>query len=125
MSTRRRLLVGAAGSAWAVPVISRMITRGRTGGAMKTLFAVLLSASAATAAADTAFTRERTVTRLAEGVYAIRHADAPDEFPQSNTLVVIGSREVLVVDSCYMPSSAREDIAQIRKWTDKPVRYLV
>ena len=92
---------------------------------MKTLFAVILSASAATAAADTAFTKERTVTRLAEGVYAIRHADAPDEFPQSNTLVVIGQREVLVVDSCYMPSSAREDIAQIRKWTDRPVRYLV
>jgi len=29
-----------------------------------------------------------------------------------------------VVDSCYLPSSAREDIAQIRQWTNKPVRYL-
>ena len=91
---------------------------------MKTLVAVLCGI-AATAGADSAVTRERTVTKLAEGVYVIRHADAPDEFPQSNTTVVIGSREVLVVDSCYMPSSAREDIAQIRTWTDKPVRYLV
>jgi cyclase len=30
-----------------------------------------------------------------------------------------------VVDSCYLPSSAREDLAQIRQWTDKPVGYLL
>jgi cyclase len=90
---------------------------------MKAAFLVLLAATAASA--DVAITRERTVTRLAEGVYAIRHPDAPDEFPQGNTTVIIGSREVLVVDSCYLPSTAREDIAQIRTWTDRPVRYLV
>jgi glyoxylase-like metal-dependent hydrolase (beta-lactamase superfamily II) len=39
--------------------------------------------------------------------------------------VVIGDTGVLVVDSCYLPSSAREDIAQIKQWTDKPVRWLV
>jgi cyclase len=77
------------------------------------------------AAADSAVTRQRTVTRVADGVYAIRHPDAPDTFPQGNTTVIIGSREVLVVDSGYLPSSAREDIAQIRQWTDKPVRYLL
>jgi cyclase len=75
--------------------------------------------------ADSVITRERTVTKLAEGVYMIRHKDAPDTFPQGNTTVIIGDREVLVVDSCYMPSSAREDIAQIRQWTNKPVRYLL
>lgn len=75
--------------------------------------------------ADSVKTLERTVEKLAEGVYMIRHKDAPDTFPQGNTTVIIGDREVLVVDSCYLPSSAREDIAQIRQWTDKPVRYLV
>lgn len=70
-------------------------------------------------------TTERTVTQLADGVFVIRHPDAPDGFPQGNTTVVIGSESVLVVDSCYLPSAAREDIAQIRQWTDKPVRYLV
>src|SRR5205807_631278 len=54
-----------------------------------------------------------------------RHEDAPDTFPQGNTLVVIGTRDVLVVDSCYLPSSAKQDIAQIKQWTTKPVRYLV
>jgi hypothetical protein len=65
------------------------------------LLAVLLPGIAP---ADSSVTRERTVTKLAEGVYAIRHPDAPDTFPQGNTTVVI----VLVVDSGYLPSSARD-----------------
>jgi cyclase len=85
-----------------------------------------LAASALTPAlADTVSTSQRTVTKLADGIYAIRHKDAPDTFPQGNTTVVIGEREVLVVDSCYLPSSAKEDIAQIRQWTTKPVHFLL
>jgi glyoxylase-like metal-dependent hydrolase (beta-lactamase superfamily II) len=75
--------------------------------------------------ADSSSTKERTVTKLAEGVYEIRHPDAPDGFPQSNTTVIIGERSVLVVDSCLLPSTARQDIAQIRQWTDKPVTFLL
>ena len=75
--------------------------------------------------ADSVVTKERTATKVAEGVYVIRHPDAPDTFPQGNTTVIIGERAVLVVDSCYLPSAAREDIAQIRRWTSKPVRYLL
>jgi glyoxylase-like metal-dependent hydrolase (beta-lactamase superfamily II) len=86
---------------------------------------VVLLLAAAPASADSVTTRKRTVTRVADGVYVIRHPDAPDEFPQSNTTVVIGPRGVLVVDSCYLPSEARRDIAQIRRWTRRPVRWLV
>ena len=68
---------------------------------------------------------ERRVTKLAEGVYAIEHKDLNDGNPSGNTTVIIGEREVFVVDSCYRPSSAAEDIAQIRQWTDKPVGYLL
>jgi cyclase len=75
--------------------------------------------------ADSVGNNQRTVTKLAEGVYEIRHKDAPDHFPQGNTVVIIGDTGVLVVDSCYLPSSAREDIAQIRQWTTKPIRYLL
>jgi len=77
------------------------------------------------APSDSVTTRERTVTSIAAGVYVIRHEDAPDTFPQGNTTVIVGDRETLVVDSCYLPSSAKKDIAQIQKWTSKPVRYLV
>jgi cyclase len=75
--------------------------------------------------ADSSSVAERSVTKLADGIYVIRHKSAPNGFPQGNTTVVIGERDVFVVDSCYLPSSAREDIAQIRQWTDKPVRYLL
>ncbi|MEO8217446.1 MAG: MBL fold metallo-hydrolase [Acidobacteriota bacterium] len=86
---------------------------------------LLLILTARPLSADSVNSVERLVTRLSDGVWEIRHKDAPDGFPQGNTTVIIGEREVLVVDSCYMPSSAREDIAQIRQWTSKPVRYLV
>ena len=74
---------------------------------------------------DSVLTRERSVVEVGKGIYAIRHKDGPDTNPQGNTVVIVGDRDVLVIDSGYLPSSAREDIAQIRQWTDKPVRYLV
>lgn len=92
---------------------------------LKLFLALLLSASAVLVFADSSVTTQRTVTQLGDGIYEIRHPDAPDTFPQGNTTVVIGDNGVLVVDSCYLPSSAREDIAQIKQWTDKPVRWLI
>jgi cyclase len=77
------------------------------------------------AVADSSVTTQRSVTNVAEGVYSIRHPDAPDTNPQGNTTVIVGERSVLVIDSSYLPSSAAEDIAQIRRWTDKTVRYLL
>jgi glyoxylase-like metal-dependent hydrolase (beta-lactamase superfamily II) len=66
-------------------------------------------------------TSERQVTKLADGVYAIQHP-----FGNSgNTTVIIGDRQVFVVDTPFYPAFAREDIAQIRQWTDKPVAYLL
>jgi cyclase len=66
----------------------------------------------------------RTITQLADGVYEIQHQNSPGG-ASGNTTVIIGNREALVVDSCYFPSVAREDIEQIRKWTDKPVAFLL
>jgi cyclase len=70
-------------------------------------------------------TSERQVTRLADGVYVIQHQSRNDGNPSGNTTVMIGDREVFVVDSSSRPSLAREDIAQIRQWTNKPVGYLL
>lgn len=81
--------------------------------------------AAGAAFADTSTTAQRSVTKVAEGVYAIRHADAPDGNPQGNTTVIVGERGVLVVDTSYLPSNAAEDIAQIRSWTKQPVRYVL
>ncbi|MGH9593048.1 MAG: MBL fold metallo-hydrolase, partial [Bryobacteraceae bacterium] len=75
--------------------------------------------------ADTVVTTERKVTQIADHVYTIRHVDSFPGWVNGNTTVIIGEREVLVVDSCLTSAAAREDIAQIRKWTSKPVRFLV
>src|SRR3984957_19713256 len=68
---------------------------------------------------------ERKITKLAEGVYAIQHRDGHDGTASGNTTVIIGDRQVFVVDTCFLPSAAREDIAQIRQWTDKPVSFVL
>jgi cyclase len=65
------------------------------------------------------------VERLADGVYAIIHDDATDQWPHSNTGVVVYDDGVLVVDATYLPSRARADIALIRALSNKPVRILV
>lgn len=65
----------------------------------------------------------RKVTKLAEGIYEIEHPSHP--FANSNTTVIIGDRQVFVVDTCFRPSLAREDIAQIRQWTDRPVSFVL
>jgi cyclase len=78
----------------------------------------------AVAAPSFAESKARTITKLAEGVYEIEHQNLPGG-ASGNTTVIIGDRQVLVVDSAYFPSVAREDIEQIRKWTDKPVGFLL
>jgi len=62
---------------------------------------------------------------IADGVFVILHDDATDEWPHGNTGVIVGEDSVLVVDSTYLPSRAKADIALIRQVTDKPVRHLV
>lgn len=70
--------------------------------------------------------------KLGDGVYAILHEHAtldwPSEtmqWPHSNVGVIVGDDGVLVVDSDYLPSRARADIALLRTVTSKPVKYLV
>jgi cyclase len=65
------------------------------------------------------------IERVADGVYAIIHENASDEWPHGNTGVIVGEEGVVVVDAAYLPSRARADIALIRSVTDRPVRYLV
>jgi cyclase len=97
----------------------------RNGAVNRAVWVPIFLAAATLAFADSTTTTDRTVTKLAEGIYEIRHPDAPDTFPQSNTTVIIGEKSVLVVDSCLLPSTTRQDVDQIRTWTDKPVTYLV
>jgi cyclase len=86
---------------------------------------VFLLIAVSPALSNSASTNQRRVTKLADGVYSIEHKYLNDGNSSGNTTVIIGERETFVVDSCYRPSSALEDIAQIRQWTNKPVGYLL
>src|SRR5947209_20163696 len=60
------------------------------------------------------------IIRVADGVYAA--IGKPGAF--SNGAFIVNKDEVVVVDTHLRPSWARDLIAEIRKVTDKPVRYV-
>lgn len=64
------------------------------------------------------------IREVAAGVYAALQP-AAGRFNESNSAILVNDRDVVVVDSQSRPALVRELIAEIRKLTDKPVRYLV
>ena len=63
--------------------------------------------------------------KLAEGVYAFIAPEPRTQVVSGNSVAVIGDDGVLVVDTGNVPSLARRMIGEIRKLTDKPVRFIV
>ena len=59
------------------------------------------------------------------GVYAFIAPESNGPIPSGNVLAVVGDDGVLVVDSGRFPTLARRMVEEIRRRTDKPVRYLV
>jgi glyoxylase-like metal-dependent hydrolase (beta-lactamase superfamily II) len=66
----------------------------------------------------------RTV-KVADGVYAFITPEERTGFQSGNSIAIIGDDGVLVFDTGNIPGSTRRQIAEIRKLTDKPVRYVV
>ena len=66
-----------------------------------------------------------TVEKLAEGVYAFVAPDSRTAYFNGNTMVVVGDDGVLVVDSGDALSATRKTIAEIKRLTPLPVRFLV
>ena len=69
--------------------------------------------------------RQFQTVEAAPGVLAFIAAGTSGPIPSGNVVAVIGEEAVLVVDSGRFPTLARRMVAEIRKRTDKPVRYLV
>jgi cyclase len=62
--------------------------------------------------------------RIADGIY--QFMTSPDGYvPNGNSVVIVNRDDVLVFDTFARPSTARTVLAEIRKITDKPVRYVV
>ncbi|MEW5918152.1 MAG: MBL fold metallo-hydrolase, partial [Gemmatimonadota bacterium] len=64
-------------------------------------------------------------TQLAEGVYAFVFNNPLGPAVDGTSLVVINDADVLVVDAQNTLHSARATLAEIRKLTSKPVKYVV
>ena len=80
---------------------------------------LLVWAGAAAAQAPLPFT----LKQVGPGVYAA--IDGPEHKAGANAGFVIGDDGVLVVDSFFNPDTARALVAEIRRITPKPIRYLV
>ena len=63
--------------------------------------------------------------KVAEGVYAFITPEERSGFQAGNSVAIIGDDAVLVFDTGNIPSATRRQIAEIKKLTDKPVRYVV
>jgi glyoxylase-like metal-dependent hydrolase (beta-lactamase superfamily II) len=61
--------------------------------------------------------------QLGPGVYAA--IDGPEHKAGSNAGFVIGDDGVLVVDAFFTPEAAKALVAEIRRLTPKPIRYVV
>ena len=70
------------------------------------------------------FTHYDTV-QLAGGVYAFVAPDDDSGIVNANTLLVVGDDGALVVDTGQFPSLTRRQVAEIRRLTSQPVRYVV
>lgn len=93
-------------------------------GLQTAVVATLAFAAAPGAAGAEVSDSSAVMEKIADGVYAIIHKDATDQWPHGNTGVIVYEDGVFVIDSNYLPSRARADIKLIRKVTKKPVKYL-
>ena len=64
-------------------------------------------------------TGDTEIIELANGVYARLHEGL------TNAGIIIGDDGVMLIDSLRVPSFARDLIADVKKLTDKPIRYVV
>jgi glyoxylase-like metal-dependent hydrolase (beta-lactamase superfamily II) len=65
------------------------------------------------------------LVRLAEGVYLARRTEPAGLTVNGNSVFIVNDEDVVVVDATLTPGTAQEEIAALRKLTDKPVRYVI
>jgi cyclase len=66
-----------------------------------------------------------TTVKVADGIYAFITPEERTGFQSGNSIAIIGDDGVLVFDTGNLPSVTRRQIAEIRKLTNKPVRFVV
>jgi len=65
------------------------------------------------------------MVKVAEGVYAAIRKEPPGLTVNGNSVFIINDQDVIVVDTTLTPGTAKEELAALRKLTNKPVRYVI
>jgi glyoxylase-like metal-dependent hydrolase (beta-lactamase superfamily II) len=65
------------------------------------------------------------MVKVSEGVYAAIRKEPPGLTVNANSVFIINEDDVVVVDTTLTPSTAREELAALRRLTTKPVRYVI
>ena len=90
----------------------------------RSLAVFLLTATAATA--QEKFVNEQyDLQKVAENIYSFIAPESDSGVVQSNCTVIIGEDALLVVDTGQFPTLAERMVADVKKITSKPVRYIV
>ena len=84
-----------------------------------------LSLSALLCGAEFPADRMFQTTEVAPGIWAFVSPETSGPIPSGNVVAIIGDDGVLVVDSGRFPTLAKRMVAEIRRKTNLPVRYLV
>lgn len=90
---------------------------------MPLFLSLLLAASVALP--DTVPLHGISVERLADGVYAVIRREPMGLINESNTMLIIGDDDVIVVDAQSSVGRTRETLAALRTLTSKPVRAVI
>lgn len=70
-------------------------------------------------------TNQFEMVKVADGVYAAIRKEPPGLTVNGNSVFIINENDVVVVDTTLTPGTAKEELAALRKLTDKPVRYVI
>ena len=65
------------------------------------------------------------IEKVSEGVYAAIRNNAPGLGADATSVFLINDEDVVVVDTTGSLAGAREELAELRKLTSKPVRYVI
>lgn len=65
------------------------------------------------------------MVKVADGVYAAIRKEPPGLTVNGNSVFIINDQDVIVVDTTLTPGTAKEELAALRKLTNKPVRYVI
>ena len=63
--------------------------------------------------------------KLADGIYAAIRTEPPGLTVNANAVFIINPDDVVVVDTTLTPGTAREEIAALKRLTNKPVKYVI